>query len=80
LVVEGGSAAATEEEAAMEAAEEAGDGLGGWRLCSVFYFSPNFFSPSPPPPPKAKATLRSLAVRHIPSVSVGRKVPTSSAL
>jgi hypothetical protein len=35
---------ATVQEAAMEAAEEAGDGPGGWGLCSVFYFSPIFFS------------------------------------
>jgi hypothetical protein len=31
-VVGGGSATATVEEAAMEAAEEAGDGPGGWQL------------------------------------------------
>jgi hypothetical protein len=42
-VVGGGSATARVEEAATEAAEEAGDGPGGWRLCSVFYFSPIFF-------------------------------------
>jgi hypothetical protein len=33
----------TVEEAATEAAEEAGNGPGGWQLCSVFYFSPIFF-------------------------------------
>ncbi len=43
LVVGGGSATATVEEAATEAAEEASVGPGGWRLCSVFYFSPIFF-------------------------------------
>ncbi len=42
-VVGGGSITATVEEAATEAAEEAGHGPGGWRLCSVFYFSPIFF-------------------------------------
>jgi hypothetical protein len=42
-VVGGGSATATVEEATTEAAEEAGDGPGGWRLCNVFYFSPIFF-------------------------------------
>jgi hypothetical protein len=42
-VVGGGSAMATVEEAATKAAEEAGDGPGGWRLCSEFYFSPIFF-------------------------------------
>ncbi len=42
-VVTGGSATATVEEAATESAEEVGDGPGGWRLCSVFYFSPIFF-------------------------------------
>ncbi len=42
-VVGGESATATVEEAAREAAEEAGDGPGGWWLCSVFYFSPIFF-------------------------------------
>ena len=68
-VVGGGSATATKDEAATEAAEEAGNGPGGWRLCSVFYFSPIFFSPSPPLPPKAEATLWSLAMRHIPGVS-----------
>jgi hypothetical protein len=43
LVVGGGSATAMVEEAATEAAEVVGDGPGGWRLCSVFYFSPIFF-------------------------------------
>jgi hypothetical protein len=43
LVVGGGSVTAMVEEAATEAAEEADDGPGGWRLCSVFYFSPIFF-------------------------------------
>ncbi len=43
LVVGGGSTTATVEETATEVAEEAGDGPGGWRLCSVFYFSPIFF-------------------------------------
>jgi hypothetical protein len=43
LVVGGGSARAMVEEAATEAAEEASDGPSGWRLCSVFYFSPFFF-------------------------------------
>ncbi len=42
-VVGGGGATAMVEEAATEAAEEAGDGPGGWRLCSVFYFSPIVF-------------------------------------
>jgi hypothetical protein len=42
-VMGGGSATATVQEAATEAAEEADDGPGGWRLCSVFYFSPIFF-------------------------------------
>ncbi len=42
-VVGGESVTAMVEEAAMEAAEEAGDGPGGWRLCCVFYFSPIFF-------------------------------------
>ncbi len=39
VVVVGGSAMATVEEAATAAAEEAGDWQGGWRLCSVYYFS-----------------------------------------
>jgi hypothetical protein len=43
LVVGGGSAMAMVEEAAMEAAEKAGNGPGGWRLCSVFHFSPILF-------------------------------------
>jgi hypothetical protein len=67
-VVRGGSATARVQEAATEVAEEADDGPGGWRLCSVFYCSAIFFSPSPLPSPKAEATLRSLAVRHIPGV------------
>ena len=41
--VGGGSKTAMVGEAATEVAEEAGDGPGGWRLCSVFYFSPIFF-------------------------------------
>ncbi len=65
LVVGGGSATAMVEEAAMEAAEEAGNGPGRWQLCSLFKFKPIFFSPSLPPPPKAKGTLLSLAMRHI---------------
>jgi hypothetical protein len=42
-VVGGGSATATVEEAATAAPEEADDGPGGWRLCSVFYLSPVSF-------------------------------------
>ncbi len=38
-VMGGGSVMATVEEAAMAAAEEADDWRGGWRLCSVFYFT-----------------------------------------
>jgi hypothetical protein len=43
LVVGGGSTMAMEEEAATEAAEEVGNGPGGWPLCSIVYFSPIFF-------------------------------------
>jgi hypothetical protein len=42
--------------------------LGGG--CAVFFFLVQlFFSLSLPPPLKAKETVRSLAVRHIPGVS-----------
>jgi hypothetical protein len=43
LVVGGVSATETVVEVATAAAEEADDGRGGWRLCSVIYFSPIFF-------------------------------------
>ncbi len=68
-MVGGVSATAMVEEAAMVAAEEVGNGQGGWQLCTVIHVKPFFFLPSPPPPLIFKATVQSLATRHIPGVS-----------